>query len=318
MRCLAVLVSRREPMSTAICYLCSQPITSTSEVSDDHRVPRSLLRGAVPKRHGFAYAGQAPTHPNCNHHFRGENFVATALRLLGKVKSGKALMVLRHPEDPSIEVQILVEDELEAFRRRDLDYFHLIDRREVDGAGTLPSVDFFKGHQRTNLEREATFVMLSVVAKSAASLLLAQCHMPLPARWHIQTAAWYGTPFGSVAARLSQGIRFHEKVQVWIGQHEGACCALYFAHQVLVGLQFGASDRRDWLDELSAELGQTDRLLFEGATLLELIDYRWPYAPARRSPDDPLAVRRPRNVLCACGSERRYKHCHGRLGLGQP
>jgi preprotein translocase subunit SecA len=37
-------------------------------------------------------------------------------------------------------------------------------------------------------------------------------------------------------------------------------------------------------------------------------------APATVGSADEIDPRTPRNAMCPCGSGKKYKHCHGRVG----
>ena len=50
-----------------ICYLCGLPISGRK--SDDHVVPKQLLRRKQPKVKGFDYAGMLPSNAKCNNQF---------------------------------------------------------------------------------------------------------------------------------------------------------------------------------------------------------------------------------------------------------
>jgi SEC-C motif len=305
-------------MTLPICYLCGEPIEQDDQNSGDHRIPRVLLGGAQPKRPGFDFAGKAPSHQACNNGFRDESVCLAALRILKGLHNPDSMLIRQNRYDPSIEVQFLDSSYFMGLSARDLDYFKIFDGRDLGG---LPQADHFLGKQKTNLRREATPVVLSVLAKSAAALLISRHGVAVPARWRIWAAGY--TADSSLIQdlrKLPEATRpFGDEVDVWIANRNGDFEVFYHAHGVVVYLWFDFEGGAALEALVERKYADTDRWLFDAEKLTHLLGHIWQRFPATEEPinssnsignaDSTLR----RNQECPCGSRRRYKHCHGLL-----
>lgn len=167
---------------TTLCYLCGKKIEE--QTSDDHVVPVTFIDRAQPKARGFDYAGKLPTHPECNNRFGPETYVSKAIDFLIFLESEDSHVAFRHLGRPDVEVQVIDASKLPGFTQRDIDFFRMIDVREIDRSD-WSNPDFFQDKPRTNLKRELIHVALSVLAKSAAALVVKRGLKLVPTEWRI-------------------------------------------------------------------------------------------------------------------------------------
>ncbi|WP_226469890.1 hypothetical protein [Luteimonas panaciterrae] len=224
---------------TMICYLCGKQINGLRS-SGDHIIPSTLIGRTQPKVRGFDYAGTLPTHEECNNRFGPETYVARAIELLEFLDKGEGASIFQNRYHPEIKIQILDADRLTNFTKRDLIFFKFIDLRDLsDKAWSKP--DFFKGKQKTNPTRDAMLVALSVLAKSAAALLIKRKLRSVPQHWHI-----YAIPYGGSGGEqgfdelLGEAVPFGISVKAWVHQLDDGpdWLVLYRAKHMLVYLIF--------------------------------------------------------------------------------
>ncbi len=154
-----------------ICYLCGLPVSG--QKSDDHVVPKQLIKRSQPKVKGFDYAGKLPSHDSCNTRFRPEISCQKALRLISVLQDDNYFTIRTHQDNPDIKILAIDSDCLSAFSQQDLQFFKFIDvcNKELS-KWSNPS--FFTGKPKTNPLEHALFVSLSVLAKSASALLVSR------------------------------------------------------------------------------------------------------------------------------------------------
>jgi len=222
---------------TTTCYLCGLPLLG-GRTSADHAVPSVLISRTQPKAKGYDYAGKLPTHEACNNRFGPEIYASKALDLLDLLASGDGSHIYQHPKDPTIQIQALDASKLPQFTARDLAFFKIIDSRNTDEANWSNSA-VFNGRPRTNVARDALYVALSVLAKSAAALLIKRKLHLVPSSWRI-----YAIPFlGATEALDFDEVRgatqpFDVGVKVWLRSDPPDWLALYRAKSLLVYLVF--------------------------------------------------------------------------------
>lgn len=183
-----------------LCYLCGKAIAG--QVSDDHVVPATFIDRDQPKARGYDYAGKLPTHPECNNRFGPETYVSKAIDFIIFLEGEDGQIKVRYRDRPDVEVQALDASKLPGFTQRDIEFFKLIDVREIDQAD-WSNPDFFQDKIRTNPKRDSLGVALSVLAKSAAALLVKRELKHVPKEWRIYAIPYIGA---------SEGINFDELI----------------------------------------------------------------------------------------------------------
>lgn len=166
------------------CYLCGLPITAGQAQTADHVVPTLLLNRKQPKTKGFEYAGKLPTHSECNNHFKDENFFKPAQHLVLLVQAGKTHNPFQIEQHPGIVILPVTPDQVPNFGTREFRRFNFIDTRTMD-IEDLKNPAFYADKTRTNLQKLALHALMTVLAKSAAALLLKRKLVGIPARWRI-------------------------------------------------------------------------------------------------------------------------------------
>lgn len=267
-------VSRNEPMSQ-LCYLCGQSIAQ-GEGSKDHTVSKHLVAGRQPKVKGFDYGRSIPAHVTCNNRFGPERYCATALRLVEVLHDDDCVTIRQHRDDPSVRIMAVNADCLKGLSKRDLRFFKFIDARDKSAA-ELSEPSFFSGKPQTNPIRDALFVALAVLTKSAAALLLAR-HLPkVPATWRV-LAIPYGGATDAIDLDEELGPRkpFAAGVKAWFHPFEsGDWFVVYRARTLLVWFLFWLSESDDAWQATLGRFSDAERLYFEGRQLNDLIDYQW-------------------------------------------
>lgn len=256
-----------------ICYLCSSAILD--KPSGDHAVPAGLIERIQPKAKGYDYAGLVPTHIECNNRFGPETYTAKALDLLAAWGDPECFLERQHVADASIKIMAINSECLPTFTEGDLRFFRIIDVREV-GDDDWSSPEFFKDKKRTNPQREALLVALSVLAKSSAALLVKRHRVQVPSSWRI-----FSFPYSGASETLDfDGILgdtkpFEDGVKAWIKRLDtDDWFVIYKARGVLLFTVFAFSNA-DVLSLIGPKFSDTDRFYFEGATLNELLTTGW-------------------------------------------
>lgn len=257
------------------CYLCGLPI-SDQEMSGDHAVPKQFITRKQPKAKGFDYGGILPAHLHCNNRFGPEAFSSKALDLIAVLNDEACVSKLQHKDDSSIQIMAINSDCLKVFTQRDLQFFKFIDVRDISVA-KFSSPSFFAGKPKANPIRDSLFVALSVLAKSAAALLVSRKLQRLPSRWRVLALPYTGASnehdFDSIFGDTKP---FDIGVKVWIRPFdEKNWFTLYRAQNLLVYFLFSFSETNEFWNEMLARFPDTERLAFEGAKLNELVDYKW-------------------------------------------
>lgn len=259
-----------------VCYLCGLPITADQEKSDDHVIPETLIRRAQPKVKGFDYGHFLPTHTKCNNEFGPETYVAKALDLLSVLNSPDAGGALQHRQHESITILPIDASKLSHFTQRDLAYFKLIDARRSD-IESMSNPNFYAGHQKTNPTRSALTTVLSVLAKSAAALLVKRYFRGIPPIWRIYVQAYSGdlTDF-DLADILGENKPFDKELRAWVVElPNNNWHVIFAANDTLVFFTFAFSDRNQLLREIKDAHPDAHTLRFVGTSLNELLVAGW-------------------------------------------
>ncbi len=244
--------------------------------TDDHAIPKQLIFRAQPKVKGFDYGGVLPTHAECNNRFGPEIYCSKALELISVLHDEKCVSKFQHKDDLSIQMMALNSECLTSFTKHDLRFFKFIDVRDKDVA-EFSALSFFSGKPKTNPMRDALFVALAVLTKSAAALLVARHLQALPPCWSVLAIPYTGaTEAHDFDSLFGNTKPFDIGVKIWIRQFDsGDWFALYRARNVLVFFLFRLSNTDVIWNGMLARFQDAEHLSFEGTRLNELIDYKW-------------------------------------------
>lgn len=163
-----------------VCYLCGQPVDA-SVSTGDHVIPGTLLGKQAPKSKGFDYGGKLRTHAECNNRFGDETYVRKALQLWGALHDSSAALLRPAPGNPNARVLALNEERLPGFRPRDFRFFGIHDARN-DSVASFYDPEFYADKPQADLRRTMRCTALSVLAKSAAALLVRRYLDDVPSR----------------------------------------------------------------------------------------------------------------------------------------
>ena len=261
---------------TDICYLCGLPITASQVRSDDHVIPATLIRRDQPRAKGFDFGHYLSTHEKCNNEFGPETYVAKGLdflSILNEPTLGSPLQLRAHPD---ITILPLDSTNFSHFTRRDLTFFKMIDAREFD-VSELSDPDFYTGRVKTNPIRDVLPVVLSVLAKSAAALLVKRHLQELPDFWRIYAHPYTGdlSQF-DLSELLGESKPFDKELRVWVVELPNSNWhVIYAAKDTLVYLTFAFNDRRRLLRELKTTHAGAHTFNFTGKCINELLVVGW-------------------------------------------
>jgi len=232
---------RRMPKDLEECYLCGQPLLG--ERSADHTVPRHLIKRDQAKAKGYDYGGRLPTHGVCNNRFGPEAYNGKALKLLEVLFGDENSYYV--PPGVTIngtKIMALDSSRLSFLSGEDLKFFRIADVRGM----ALPEA-LAAGIEPRNLKKDALYISLSVLFKSAAALLVKRKLGSLPHCWRVFAVPFFGdidpSGFDEVSGEATKP--FDEDVRVWIAeQNPHSWLVIYQAGRVLVHLIFVFSRHR--------------------------------------------------------------------------
>ena len=245
-----------------ICYLCGRPVQSGS-ASDDHAVPVVLMTRSQPKAKGFDYGGKLPTHAECNNRFGPETYVAKALDLLEFLAGTEGHHDYQHRAQPHITIKALDASKLPGFTQRDIGFFKFLDARDKEYA-EFSDPAFFAGKPKTNPTRYALHVAMSVLAKSAAALLIKRDLRVVPSAWRIYAVPYSGaTDAINFDDLLGPTKSFDTGVHVWRKQLSNTEWTVVFrAKSILLHLVFVFTEK---------EMGPMVKQIFSDAQVHEFV-----------------------------------------------
>jgi hypothetical protein len=154
-----------------------------------------------------------------------------------------------------------------------LEFFKITDVRAKDER-EWSTPEFFRDKKRANPLKDATYVALSVLAKSAAALLIKRKGLAIPAHWRI-----FACPFtGSMSGRnivSGESVSLDHGVHAVIKQaSNGDWFVAFEAHRFVVFMLFAFLATSP---EPITSLGllDADWFGFEGSTINELLQTGW-------------------------------------------
>lgn len=239
-------------------------------------MPMLLIDRAQPKVRGFAYGGKVQTHRTCNNHFRPEKFGRKALHLLRALYDENCTKVVRSKSQSNIAAYAVNSKCFVSFTPRDLAFFRMVGINASTPAADIDPAHYFHDHDISPL-KFALGIALSVLAKSAAALLLNDQIQNLPQHWKI-----FAIP---IVAKLShQDLEsilpgqapYDTDVSVWIDPiGNGDYTIIFRAHGLLVIFLFQFSSLPGLVAEVRKRFPSADCVAFSGRTLMELVGYEW-------------------------------------------
>lgn len=202
---------------SSICYLCGKEI-GKGVASKDHVVPRQFIRRKQPKMRGFDYTGVLPTHEECNNKFgaESERMCQKSLQLIDALSNPECYVRLQHRDKREIEIMGFDADCLPGFTESDREFFRFIDVRSTS-IEELRDTEFYKGKRKTNLHKQILNIALSVLAKSAAAVLVKRFDTSPRTWWRILCIPYHGvSPTVDFDGLLGKTKPFEVGVKLWI------------------------------------------------------------------------------------------------------
>ena len=130
------------------------------------------------------YGGKVRTHRACNNRFGDETHVRKALQLLGALHDSNTTLTRPAPGHLRGRVLALNEATLPGFSPQDFRFFGIHDAKN-DSVASFDDPAYYVGKPRADLRRTVLCTSLSVLAKSAAALLVSRHLAELPGSWDI-------------------------------------------------------------------------------------------------------------------------------------
>lgn len=258
----------------AICYLCGKEITE--EISKDHVFPKQFIKRTQPKAKGFDYAGTLPTHPECNNRFGSEKMCKKAMLLLSVIHNPEAHIIRQNRYNQDITIMAINSDYLREFNDADLNFFQMYNAKQ-NSIEDFRKPEYFADKRKANLHKQTTNIAITVLVKSAAAVLVAKFGVSPKSSWRILAIPYIGKldrlDFDTI---LGETKPFEIGIKLWVSKFENAdYFAVYKSQDILLWLVFGFSTNNGNIHGVAERFPEADHLLFDGATLNELVKYDW-------------------------------------------
>jgi len=264
-----------------ICYLCGKEIQSYDTKNKDHVFPKQFVTRKHPKEKGFDYFGILPVHKECNSKFGDptsatESMVKKSLKLINVLFNPESHIVRIHRENPNIKVLAINSEYLEDFSNKDLEFFKISDVRNIN-YNTLTSLEFLNNQKSVKPFDKSTDVCLSVLAKSAAAILIKRNSVKIPQNWTIAAYPGFTQDIDSDFVKilgetkpLEKGIKFWSKL---INSDNYICI---FKFETIVVFFHYAFDSGLYIKKVLPDIFKgKDIVVFSGNNLLDLVNYKW-------------------------------------------
>jgi hypothetical protein len=265
-----------------ICYLCGEEI-SEGELSYDHTLPKQFIKRKQPKAKGFDYTGVLPTHKKCNNRFGAERMCQKSLQLIDALYNPECFSKHQHRDNPKIEIMAFNQDCLPGFTNSDLRFFKFIDGRK-SSIEELSDTEFYRGKQKTDPLKQPLNTALSVLAKSAAAILVSRFNIRPDALWRVLCIPYHGASLElDFDTLLGDRQPFEIGVKLWVAPLENSdFFAVYKCQALLLYMLFWFSGETAIVDETKRVFSEAHHLYFEGSKLIALSEYDWAKTSASR------------------------------------
>jgi hypothetical protein len=267
-------------LTPSICYLCGRSI-QPEDKSDDHVVPHQFIKRSQPKAKGFDYGRMLPTHKTCNNHFGSEDAKAEvicqkAIEMLRVLHDQKCVSIIPNPYNPNIPIQAFNPECLNNFTQPELNFFGLTDTRNMS-IEELQSVHFLDDKKEFNVYNRAKNIALTVLAKSAAAILVRCYHVSANSKWQILAVPHFvGDADIAELTELDKTKPFEVGVQAWVMQYpNGDWFVMYKVHGFVVEFHFTFSVNSETFHDSKAISPNRKQHGFKADTLMDLIGYDW-------------------------------------------
>jgi hypothetical protein len=261
-----------------ICYLCGELIPKEEE-SEDEVVPHQFIKRSQPKAKGFDYAGKVTTHRKCNNDFGGasESTCQKALELSAALHDENCFILRQHTESPEIKLLAFREECLKSFTKKDLEFFGIIELRGKNYSDWSKPSFFGDKKKLDDPFEKPRDVIVSVLAKSAAAILVKRCEVSPDSRWRILATPLVGKDVGQLFEGLMETTGpFEVGMQAWLRQNErGEWLVGYIVGEICVIFIFVFSSDDSSFKERVKILDEFEHFLFESNKLIDMASYHW-------------------------------------------
>ena len=275
--------SSNRKSAVATCYLCGQAVDGLVG-SRDHVIPRAILGKRPPKVRGFDYGGVLPTHPECNNRFGDETYVRMALQLMGALHDSSVTLVQPAPGNQNGRVLALNEEKLTGFGPRDFRFFGIHDARN-ESMANLGDPGYYADKPPADIRKTVMCTTLSVLAKSAAALLVKRYLAEVPSKWDVVCVPYLGDSTGiDLSSFFEETKPFAEDIRVWTRSFEAnSWILIYAANTVTVCFFFLMDDDCNLVVGIQERFPLEECLEFRGEVLMDLVGHDWPSTKHARS-----------------------------------
>ena len=258
------------------CYLCGQLIDGATN-SRDHVIPRTLRGKEPPKVKGIDYGGVLPTHSECNNRFGDEKHVNKALQLLGALNDSNTTLVRPARGSRNGRVLVLNGKKLTGFGSRDLRFFGIHDARN-DSVASFNDFEYYADKPRINFKKTVLCTIVSVLAKSAAALLVSRHLSEPPTKWHIVCVPYAGDMTRTeLSPFFKENRHFAKEIRVWTNRLEtSSWVSVYATSSATVLLFFLMDDDCNLVTKIPERFPLEECIEFRGKSLMDLVGHDWP------------------------------------------
>lgn len=259
-----------------ICFLCGEVLDGN--IDEDHVVQRQFVKGQ-PKQRGLDYTGTIEVHESCNDKFgnkssNAESICPKALQLL-KVLFNQKYLLRQKKVDPGLRLIAITEKDLKGFSKYDLEFFRLIDARNLPYSQITKS-DFYKDRESIDPFKKPVNVALTVLAKSAAALLFRKHSYYPNGSWQIFATSFLGDPVIDYDPILGETKPFFPGVKAWIKQYEnGDWFCAYKLDELNVYFIFPKTEDLSNINDLKKVMSDYDIVYFRSNRLFDMVGYEW-------------------------------------------
>ena len=262
-----------------LCYLCGEPIEDKS--NEDHVFQQQFLKRKQPKAKGFYYAGVLKTHEKCNKLFGGksagaEAFSKKALELLHVLHDEDCILTRERKDAPSIKIMLISSECLSSFTEEELRFFGMIDVRDKEYQ-EWTSKEFILRHEKINPFKKPMNTALSVLAKSAAALLVSGFGFWPNPIWRIMAVPHYSESADVDFDRFfGQTKPLEIGIKVWAKRWQNRDWFVAYKYEgLIVFFSFGGSLDNTNFDNVAHVFHDASKLMFESKKLIDLINHNW-------------------------------------------
>lgn len=253
-----------------------------NDTNEDHVVPKQFIKRSQPKAKGFEYGGFLRTHGECNNKFGGagskaEVICQKALHLIHVLHDENCFLLRERKGRPKDRILAINSECLKSFTKRDLEFFELIDVRQIRDLKQWTSNEFLSKHKPSDTFKKSINIALSVLAKSAAAFLVSRFGFWPNIRWRIVAVPYFSKVPGFDFDVLFGGVKpFEIGVKLWVKKwNDTDWFAAYKVRGICIVFNFINSQDSTIFEQINREFQGGSKLIFQSEKLINLIGYDW-------------------------------------------